>query len=145
MRVLVVDPDPESRDALRRAFAAAGDQVRGVASVAEGDRHLVEFAPDAVVAALDVPDGDATQFLDRARASDPRRGVYALVAADRLEDGVDAMSRGAHDFLWRPISEGPGRRAALAIRRPARTGRMARADAAAPGQGGDRDEPARPA
>jgi DNA-binding response OmpR family regulator len=55
MKVLLVDPDPVSRDALRQAFAGAGDQVRGVTTPAEGGRQLAEFHPDAVVAALDFP------------------------------------------------------------------------------------------
>ncbi len=106
MKVLIVDPQPESRDALRRAFSMAGDQVRGVATVGEAERHLPEFAPDAVIAAFDVADGDPMEFLERARTADPRRGIYALIDGTCLEEGVRAMARGAHDFLWRPVSEG---------------------------------------
>ena len=106
MRVLLVDPVEESRDALRRAFSAAGDQVRGVATAAEADRLLAEFAPDTVVVAFDGDSPESAGLLDRARSSDPRRGVYALIEGARLEDGVRAMDLGAHDFLWRPVSEG---------------------------------------
>ena len=106
MKVLLVDPQPESRDAVRRAFSFAGDQVRSVATLSEGERHLAEFAPDAVIVALDAPGGGASDFLERARKADPRRGIYALIDGSRLEDGVRAMAFGAHDFLWRPVSEG---------------------------------------
>ncbi len=106
MRVLLVDPEVESRDCLRQAFSAAGDQVRGVATLSEAARHLVEFLPDTVIVALDAPGGQATEFLAEARNSDPHRGVYALIDGLRLEDGVRAMAAGAHDFLWRPVSEG---------------------------------------
>jgi DNA-binding response OmpR family regulator len=51
MRVLVVDPREETRDLLRRAFSAFGDHVRGAATPAEAEKHLSEFAPDAVIAA----------------------------------------------------------------------------------------------
>ncbi len=106
MRVLVLDPREESRDALRRAFSACGDQVRGVPAPAEAERLLAEFAPDVVVAALEPSDREFDAFLARAREADPRRGVYALIEGARLEDGVRAMVLGAHDFLWRPVSEG---------------------------------------
>ena len=106
MRVLIADPDPDSRDALRRAFAEGGDQVRSIAALAEGARQLAEFHPDAVVAALDFPDGNAVAFLQAAGARDPRRGLYAVIDGLRLEDGVRAMEQGAHDFLWRPVSAG---------------------------------------
>ncbi len=91
---------------MRRAFSSAGDQVRGVGTLAEAERHLAEFAPDAVIAASDAPDGDSADFLEGARRADPRRGVFALIDGSRLEEGVSAMARGAHDFLWRPVSEG---------------------------------------
>jgi DNA-binding NtrC family response regulator len=107
MRVLIVDGESESRDALRRAFASAGDQVRVVAALPDGERQLGEFQPHVVIAA--VPSGEsgaAFAFLDSARAADPRRGIYALVDGVRLEDGVSAMQRGVHDFLWKPVSEG---------------------------------------
>ena len=91
---------------MRRAFAAAGDQVRGVCTLSEAEKPLVEFAPDAVVVAADAPGNEAGEACERVLAGDSRRAVYALIDAGRLEDGVAAMSRGAHDFLWRPISDG---------------------------------------
>jgi len=106
MKVLIVDPREDSRDALRRAFSAAGDQVRSAPTPAEGERLLTEFAPDAVVSSLDPPGAGDEHFLAKARETDPRRGVYALIEGSRLEDGVRAMALGAHDFLWRPVSEG---------------------------------------
>jgi two-component system, NtrC family, response regulator AtoC len=106
MRVLLVDPQPESRDALRRAFAGSGDQVRSVATIAEAVRQLAEFAPDAVVSALGFPEEEVFGFFDEALRLDPHRALYAVADATRLEDGVRAMARGAHDFLWRPVSAG---------------------------------------
>ncbi|HEV8608956.1 MAG TPA: helix-turn-helix domain-containing protein [Thermoanaerobaculia bacterium] len=116
MKVLVVDPDPESRDALRRAFSASGGQIRGVASAAEGSRHLAELLPDIVVAAVDLPNSGAERFLSEA-AGDRRRAVWALVPTERLDLAVEAMRRGAEDFLWRPVSAG---RVSLLLQRFAR-------------------------
>src|SRR6478672_1963512 len=106
MKILLVDPEHASRDALRQAFAGAGDQVRGVTTLEDGAKQLAEFHPDAVVSALDFPDDDLTRFFDEALRLDPHRALYALTGAGRLEDGVRAMTRGAHDFLWRPVSAG---------------------------------------
>ena len=111
MKVLVVDPDPESRDALRRAFAASGDRARCVAGASEGRRYLEELRPNLVIAAADLPDGAGESFLAEA-AGDPRRTVWALVPGNRLDVSVAAMERGAEDFLWRPVSD---RRLALLL------------------------------
>lgn len=104
MKVLVVDPAPDSRDALRQAFSGAGSQFRGVASLAEARRQLALFGPDVVVAALDVADGDPSAFLAEVAREKARPVAWALAPAGGLEDAVRAMSRGADDFLWRPVS-----------------------------------------
>jgi DNA-binding NtrC family response regulator len=100
---LVVDPDPDSRDALRRSLCAGGDQVRGVATAAEGSRQLAELGPDIVVVAVDLPEGEAEALLAQA-AQAPGRAVWALVPESRLDLAVAAMELGAEDFLWRPVS-----------------------------------------
>jgi two-component system nitrogen regulation response regulator NtrX len=107
MKALLVDPNDESRDALRRALASMGCSVRGFASVAEGERALdsADFDPSLLVIALDAADGSPQELLSRARAEDPRRLTLALVDQTSLEPAVNAIARGAHDFLWRPISE----------------------------------------
>jgi len=125
MKVLVADPDPESRDALRRAFAAAGAQVRGVGSGAEGLRHLAEFQPEALVVALDLPEGERDLLLAEAAGGKPRLAVFALAPAGRLDEGVAAMDRGADDFLWRPVL--PARVTALTERFERKRERSARA------------------
>ena len=104
LKVLVVDPDSESRDALRRAFPDAGGQVRSVGSALEAGRHLSEFLPDVVVVALDLPAADVESLLAEARRRKPHRAVWALAPAGRLEDAMAAIENGADDFLWRPVS-----------------------------------------
>ena len=104
VKVLVVDPAPDSRDALRQAISAEGEQFRGLASLADARKHLAEYAPDVVVAALDLPDGDASAFLAEISRDTPRRATWAIAPSGDLEQAVRAMGRGADDFLWRPIS-----------------------------------------
>jgi DNA-binding NtrC family response regulator len=105
MRALVIDPDEHSRDALRRAFAGAAEQVRSVEGLEPAGRQLETFAPDVLVVALDAPGGDALDYLERAARAESGCAVFALVDRDRLDAGVEAMQRGADDFLWRPVSE----------------------------------------
>ena len=100
MKVLVLDPDASSRDALRQGFAAAGAAVRVFSEAAEAERALPDFQPEVLVAALDAPGG--SDLIERVRADGSGRIVYALVDGGELDRGV---SSGAHDFLWRPVSE----------------------------------------
>ena len=105
MKVLVFDPRPESRDALRRAFAARGGAVKGYAAAEEAARAVAETSPDVIVADL-APASGAEPLLQAALGASPRPRLYAIVESDRLEDAVGAIERGADDFVWRPVSEG---------------------------------------
>jgi two-component system response regulator AtoC len=105
MKVLIVDSRPDSRDALRRFLSSLGCAVRSFATPVEGERALVEFAPDIVVAEVGGEEGDGAAWLARARALEPRRVAYALVDQSRLDLAVAAVAAGADDFLWRPVSE----------------------------------------
>jgi len=98
MKVLLLDPDESSRDALRRAFAALGCPVRGFADAGEAEKALSEFDPAIVVAAA----GDGA--LAFSAMAQPGRILYALVDAGQLDRAVAAMDSGADDFLWRPVS-----------------------------------------
>ena len=100
MKVLVLDPDASSRDALRQGFAAAGASVRVFSEVAEAERALPVFEPDVVVAALEPP--GVSELVSRIREDGSGRIVYALVDAADLDRGI---ASGAHDFLWRPVSD----------------------------------------
>jgi DNA-binding NtrC family response regulator len=100
MKVLVLDPDATSRDALRQGFAAAGAAVRVFSDGAEADKALFDFQPEVVVAALDAAGG--SELMSRAQSDGSGRIVYALVDREDLDRGV---ASGARDFLWRPVSE----------------------------------------
>ncbi len=99
MKVLVLDSDASSRDALRQGFAAAGGAVRVFSDAAEAMRVLAELEPELVVAALDTPGGP--DLLVHARRDGFPRVVYSLVDSGDLESGITS---GADDFLWRPVS-----------------------------------------
>src|SRR4029450_7898846 len=118
MKVLVLDPDESSRDALRRGFAAAGGSVRVCATPAGAEPALPQHDPDVVVAALDA--ASAPDLVTCMRAGARGRIVYALVDSNDLERAVES---GADDFLWRPVS--PGRVAQLAAAASARREREA--------------------
>ncbi|HEY6929484.1 MAG TPA: hypothetical protein VJA66_07400, partial [Thermoanaerobaculia bacterium] len=104
MKTLIIDPDAQSRDELRRAFQASGEQVRSFETVSEGRRHLSDFRPDVVVLALGPDQEEDWSFLAEA-GLDGGRACYALVDQGRLDDAVEAMARGAADWVWRPVSE----------------------------------------
>jgi len=123
MKTLVFDPNDVSRDTLRRTLASLGCPVRGFADASEAWRALREFGPDLVISDVEAEGGET---LLREARNGSGRTTLALVGQAALERGVAAVSAGAHDFLWRPVS--PARVAQLVAAAAARRERESRTE-----------------
>ena len=56
--ILLVDPDPHARSALRLSLEAAGFSVGEAATDADGERTALRIKPDAILAELMLDAGD---------------------------------------------------------------------------------------
>jgi DNA-binding NtrC family response regulator len=101
-RVLVVDDDPASRDLLRKVLATEGHQVVQAADGREALAELERQAPDLVVSDIRMPDVDGVQLLERMREVAPDVPVILVTAFGDVEGAVQAIRRGAFDYLAKP-------------------------------------------
>ncbi len=104
MKVLFFDREETARDDLRRALAALGATARGFGSVPEAESALREFDPDVVIAGFDRERDGVARFA-RLRRNGRPWAIFGLVPGKELELGVAAITAGADDFLWRPVSD----------------------------------------
>ncbi|MCC6620230.1 MAG: sigma-54-dependent Fis family transcriptional regulator [Deltaproteobacteria bacterium] len=108
--MLVVEDDAASRDGLEALLGARGFEVRAVASVEAatallGGEVTQAGSGDIDVAFVDLglPDGDGMDLI-RPLASRPGGcAVVVLTGERRLERAVEAMRRGAVDYLTKPL------------------------------------------
>ena len=103
MRVLVVDDDRAVRDALRRALALAGYEVRAAEGGAEAIEAVVQEVPDAVVLDIGMPDIDGLEVCRRLRLLGNRVPILMLTARDAVSDRVAGLDAGADDYLVKPF------------------------------------------
>jgi DNA-binding NarL/FixJ family response regulator len=98
--VLVVDDDPEFRDLARRLLAASGLTVVGEAdSVATALEAAVQLKPSAVLADIELPDGDGLA-LARELAVLPWRPSIVLTSIDAdITTSGEARLAGARAFV----------------------------------------------
>jgi CheY-like chemotaxis protein len=98
--VLVVDDDPEFRELARRLLAASGLTVVGEADgVAAALAAAVQLKPSAVLADVELPDGDGLA-LARELAVLPWRPRVVLTSVDRdITTTGEARLAGAHAFV----------------------------------------------
>ncbi|HEX4611644.1 MAG TPA: sigma-54 dependent transcriptional regulator [Urbifossiella sp.] len=103
MKLLVVDDEPIICHSFRRALSSPTVEVLTAGTVAEGWRRVVDDRPDVIVLDLQLPDGSGMDLFERVRAADPRRPVVFVTAHGTTETAIEAMKRGAFDYLSKPL------------------------------------------
>jgi len=105
LTILVVDDDDSTRDYVC-SLLAASHNVLAASSAEEALDRLKEGPPPAVILVdLIMPGMDGLAFLDETRRQHPSTPVIVLSAVDRIPAVVDAMNRGAADYLTKPFAE----------------------------------------
>ena len=104
-RVLVVDDERSLREMLRVLVRRAGFQPT-VAENVTAARGQLEAEPvpfDAVITDLMMPDGSGIEVLEAARARSEATQVIVITAHATTERAVEAMRKGAYDYLEKPF------------------------------------------
>lgn len=100
--VLVVDDNAVLAAALGKGLREDGFEV-DIARTGEGAlARLAQLDIDAVVLDLGLPDVDGLVVLDRMRALGVHAPVLVLTAREAVRTRVDALERGADDYLTKP-------------------------------------------
>jgi two-component system OmpR family response regulator len=102
-RVLIVDPEPMSRELHSMALGFVGHEVRSSASSYDADLAFDQFRPDVVVVSVDGGPEDGTRFRDRLiRASDPVPQIVLAATGSGSREG--RRPAGAVASFARPVS-----------------------------------------
>jgi DNA-binding NtrC family response regulator len=102
-RVLVVDDDQSSRDLLSRILTAAGHRVTALTDGREAIAALAEGEPpDLVVSDIRMSEVDGLQVIDAYRQQAPDTPVILVTAFGNIDGAVDAIRRGATDYISKP-------------------------------------------
>jgi two-component system nitrogen regulation response regulator GlnG len=101
--VLVADDDAAIRLVLRHRLESAGYTVEEATDSQTALRALL--ANRHAVALLDImmPGAGGLEVLTQAREQEARAQIIVITAASTMNNAVEAMSRGAHDYLTKPF------------------------------------------
>src|SRR5579863_10194415 len=107
-RILVVDDQSANLRVLETVLDVAGYQnVRSLNDSREVLRVVAEFAPDLIMLDLHMPHVDGLEVLDQLATVIPKDDyVPVLVLTGDASSAAKerALSRGAHDFLSKPLN-----------------------------------------
>ncbi|MDE0885929.1 MAG: sigma-54 dependent transcriptional regulator [Myxococcota bacterium] len=104
LAVLIADDEESIRFVLREALEAEGHRVN---EVADGESALDALSSDQFdIAFLDIrmPGHSGLEILDQLRATGSNTAVVIITAQNTMENAVEAMKRGALDYLVKPFS-----------------------------------------
>jgi len=103
-RLLVVEDDAEMRSLLVEALASEGRKVYDVADGEQAIHRLrTEASFDVVVSDIKMPNRDGHAVLQEVVENHPRTKVVLITAFGEVDEYLDAMNRGAFEYLVKPL------------------------------------------
>jgi two-component system response regulator PilR (NtrC family) len=105
-RVLVVDDEPGLRDMLAILFRREGLDVTLAPGFARGRDEIARSDEPYAVMLTDLlmPDGSGIDLLSFAKDRSPGTEVIVMTAHGDIETAIEAMKRGAYDFVTKPFA-----------------------------------------
>jgi len=101
--ILVVEDDQNLSGVLSRVLAREGYEVAVSHTVREGIELLQKDSPGVVLTDIYLPDGKGIEVLEFARTACKEADVIVMTANATVESAIEAMKKGAHDYLLKPF------------------------------------------
>jgi NtrC-family two-component system response regulator AlgB len=104
MRVLIVDDEQNIRRTLTLALESMGHEVASVATGPDALKELKASRFDAMLLDLKLSQESGLDVLEEALRISPKLAVVMVTAFTSIETAVEAMRRGAFDYLPKPCT-----------------------------------------
>ncbi|KJU87218.1 sigma-54-dependent transcriptional response regulator [Candidatus Magnetobacterium bavaricum] len=103
--IIVIDDEPLQRDILKTILEDEGYEVYGASSAEEGLHMINTLLPDVVITDLKMGGMSGIQLLDRLPNGTSRTAVIVITAYGTITSAVDAIKKGAFDYLTKPLDK----------------------------------------
>ena len=101
--ILIIEDEAVQRETLMGFLRKRGHEVEGVASGPEGLARLRERPVDLILTDYRMPEMSGLEVLRTAKEINPEVAVVVITAYGTVENAVEAMKKGAWDFIAKPI------------------------------------------
>lgn len=103
--VLVVDDEPLQREILKTILSDEGYETYAAASGEEALRLAASYNPEVVLTDLKMDGINGIELLDKLKTGTYEPAVILMTAFGTVHTAVDAMKRGAFDYLTKPLDK----------------------------------------
>ena len=104
-RLLIVDDNAALRTTLETIFLREGFGVAMAGSYTEGMEAAVRSNPDVILCDIRMgKDGSGLDLLKKLREENIQTPVIMITAHTSTEDAIEAMKRGAIDYIAKPFN-----------------------------------------
>lgn len=101
--VLIVDDEDTARSFVSEALGDAGYEAIEAGDLKSANKAIDTGAADIVLLDVVLPDGSGVSLLDRISMENPSPPVILITAYGEVDTAVEAMKKGAQDFLQKPL------------------------------------------
>ena len=103
VRILIVDDDPQICETLAEILSDEGFEVEYALSGEEALQKIDTGSYDVVITDLLMPKVDGMEILTHVKRVKPKTQVIMITAFATIENAVEAMKRGASDYIAKPF------------------------------------------
>lgn len=101
--LLIIDDEKSLRSVLKVLLETEGFRIEEAKSGLEGLEKVQKTEYDAIILDLRLPDIDGIDVLERVMEKSPSTKVILLTAYGSIKNAVEAIKRGAYDYLTKPF------------------------------------------
>ena len=102
-KILIIDDDEGVCYSLARQLSSDERRVTAVQTPDAGFEALRGEDPDLVMLDVKIPGSDGLELLKQIRLERPRQMVVIMTAHGSTETAIEAMKRGAYDYIMKPF------------------------------------------
>jgi len=102
--ILVIDDQESMRDSCQQTLSRSGYYVETAENGGKGLEILKKKAYDLVILDLKMPGLNGLEVLEKIKEDDPEIVVVVITGYATIESAVEAMKKGAYDFIPKPFT-----------------------------------------
>jgi DNA-binding NtrC family response regulator len=105
-KLLIIDDEVEFASTLCQRLRLRGIDTADANSGTDGLVKMEKLSPDIVILDLKMPDMNGLDILAEIKGRDPRVEVIMLTGHGSVASGIEAMEKGAFDYIMKPVDLG---------------------------------------